>query len=480
MQKKFLSNLLLLIFLNLLIKPLAIFGIDATVQNRVGSEAYGLYFAVLNLSYLFNILLDLGINNYTTKHVARYPDIVPSYLGKLVGIKFILFALYALVTTFAGWLLGFDAFGMALLGLLIVNQFLVVFIAYLRSHLTGLMLFRSEALISVLDKLLLILFCGALLVGPFRQNIFHIEWLVYIQTACYALSFLTASVLLFKHIGVPKLRWKPVFTYAVLKQSFPYALLILLMSLYSRTDSVMIERLLPDGDTQSGFYAQGFRLLDASFMFAMLFSGLLFPIFSRMLQQKQAIGPIVRSASGILISGAIALGVISIFHASEILSLIYKDVSVASVNSFRLLMAGFTGMCTVLIYGTILTANGSLRFLNVVSVAGIAINIFSNFLLIPKYGAPGAAFTTLITQSAMALIQYFYARRIAHIRFSPVYFLRFVAFIALFTGFVWFMQFTVNTGHIALLLEFIIVPVLILLLKLVDLRRIREEMLSEV
>ena len=59
MQKKFISNLILLALLNLVIKPVAIFGIDVTVQNRVGSEDYGLYFSLLNFTYLFNILLTL-------------------------------------------------------------------------------------------------------------------------------------------------------------------------------------------------------------------------------------------------------------------------------------------------------------------------------------------------------------------------------------------------------------------------------------
>jgi len=44
MQRIFFSNLVLMIFLNLLIKPLALFGIDATVQNRVGAAEYGFFF----------------------------------------------------------------------------------------------------------------------------------------------------------------------------------------------------------------------------------------------------------------------------------------------------------------------------------------------------------------------------------------------------------------------------------------------------
>ena len=59
MQKKFVSSLLLLLLLNVLVKPLWIFGIDLTVQNRVGAEAYGLYAAIFSFTMIFNIVLDL-------------------------------------------------------------------------------------------------------------------------------------------------------------------------------------------------------------------------------------------------------------------------------------------------------------------------------------------------------------------------------------------------------------------------------------
>ena len=58
MQKQFLSNLIITILLNLLVKPVALFAIDASVQNRVGEAEYGLYFTLLNLTVIFNIFLD--------------------------------------------------------------------------------------------------------------------------------------------------------------------------------------------------------------------------------------------------------------------------------------------------------------------------------------------------------------------------------------------------------------------------------------
>ena len=71
MQKKFVTNLGFLLLLNLLIKPFWLLGIDRAVQNTVGAESYGLYAALFNVSFLFNILLDVGITNYNNRNSYR-------------------------------------------------------------------------------------------------------------------------------------------------------------------------------------------------------------------------------------------------------------------------------------------------------------------------------------------------------------------------------------------------------------------------
>ena len=71
MHKKLFSSILLFLLLNILIKPFWILGIDVGVQNAVGAEEFGLYFAIFNFTYIFNILLDLGITNFNNKNIAH-------------------------------------------------------------------------------------------------------------------------------------------------------------------------------------------------------------------------------------------------------------------------------------------------------------------------------------------------------------------------------------------------------------------------
>ncbi|MEN9399684.1 MAG: hypothetical protein RL632_785 [Bacteroidota bacterium] len=405
MKKKLLIDLLIIILLNVLIKPVAIFGIDAAVQNRLGSDTYGLYFSLLNLSYLFNMVMDLGINNYTTRNVAQYPHIVPSYLGKIIGLRLILFVIYTLITLTFGLAIGYRDGAIYILGILIFNQFLNTLILYVRSHLGGLHLFRTDAIISVLDKFLLIGICGYLLLTT-TDDYFKIEWLIWSQTISYALTLIVGLTLLIKHIGLPTLKFKWTFSFAIIRQSLPFALLALLMMLYTRTDSIMLERIHEHGAYQAGLYAKGFRLLDTLYMFGMLFATLLLPVFSRMLKEKSAdTRLLLESARDLLMGGAIVIAFISMHLATRVLGWIYTDDINEAAPAFILLMWSFVAMTVTLVYGTLLTAKGDLRFLNISAALSIAINIGLNYVLIPKYGATGAACATLVTQTFIAICQ---------------------------------------------------------------------------
>lgn len=440
MQKKFISNLAFLVILNFLVKPVAIFGIDATVQNQVGADSYGIYFSLLNFSMLFNIILDFGINNFTTKNIAQYPHIASKYIGKILVFRLILFLFYAVFSFSIAFVLNWNSYELYLLGFLVLNQMLVTFIAYIRSHFSGLLLFKTEAILGILDRLLLILICGTVLYFPFQNEPFKIEWFIWIQTICYGLTLIVGFILLFGKIKLPKLKYNAAFSIAIIRKSFPYALLILLMMIYTRVDSVMIERMHDNGKAESAFYAKGFRLVNAFFMFAMLFSNLLLPLFARMFQKNEDVSPLFSTASKLLVGGSILLATVSFFNSEFILSLIYTSEIEVSSPSFQLLMISFIGMCSTIIFGTLLTAKGNMLFLNSVAGVGILINFGINFYLIPRYGATGAAIATCITQTIVSGIQLVYCLKVLQIPISLKFLAQFVLFIGSLLAICYFYQ----------------------------------------
>lgn len=432
MKRKFLTNLLLLLFLNLLVKPFWIFGIDLTVQNTVGPDEFGFYFVVFNFSFLFNILLDLGITNFNNRNIAQNNQLLNKHFSGIISMKILLGFFYFAVTFIVALILKYNTERLALLALLGLNQFLISLTLYLRSNISGLLMFKTDSFLSVLDRLLMILFCGMLLWGHVTDGPFRIEWFVYSQTAAYVLTALTALVIVVRKANFRKPSWNRPFFVMIMKQSFPFALLVLLMTLYNRLDPVMIDKLLPRsiGQEQVGIYASGFRFLDAANMIAFLFSVLLIPIFSRMIKNRESVREMLRLSYTLIITLAVIVSAGSWFYSYPLMDLLYDSHIGESVAVFQPLMLGFIAVSTSYIFGTLLTANGNLKELNLVALTGLAINLTMNFILIPRLMAVGSAYASLITQFITAGLQVFLVIRI--FRFNVSY--RYLIVLAVFAS----------------------------------------------
>lgn len=430
MKKKFLSNLLLLLILNVLIKPFWFFGIDVAVQNQVGEEMYGFYFSLFNFAFILNILLDLGITNFNNRTISRDHDLLNPHLSKIVPLKFLLSIIYAVIVFGAGLLIGYSSIQFKLLLVLILNQFLSSFILYLRSNISGIQLYRTDSLLSVLDRSMMILFNGILLWTNITRQPYRIEWFVYSQTLSYSITFIIIFLIVRFHSGQIKLNFSLAAFTSILKKSYPFALLILLMSFFNRADSVMIERLLPDGKEQAGIYAQSFRFLDALSQFALLFAGLLLPMFSKMLKTGENTEGLISLAASLLLGIGIAVAGLGIFYNHEIIEFMYHEVKLYSPAIFSILMCGFIFISLSYIYGTLLTANNNLRQLNILAALTVVLNIGLNLLLITRYKALGAAIASLSSQGFYAISQVILARRLLKFQLHTFFIIK----IILYTG----------------------------------------------
>ncbi len=469
MQRKFLKNLVFLMILNLLIKPFWLLGIDRTVQNTVGAGEYGFYFAVFNFSFLFNILLDLGITNFNNRNIAQNNHLLKKHMSKIIVLKALLFLLYVVFTFGGALLINYSREQIILLAFLGFNQFLLSFILYLRSNFGGMHMFVTDSIMSVLDRCLMIIICGVLLWGNVVGE-FKIQYFVYAQTVAYSLTVLTGISLLLRKIRsrILRLDWNLPFFLMIIKKSFPFAILVLLMAFYNRIDGVMLERLLSDSDGAfyAGLYASAYRLLDASNMVALLFSVLLLPIFARMLKQKQSVEELAKLSFTLIIMPAIIV-VIGAFHYSqEIMELLYPqhidETAVeyayrmeSSSKVFSLLMFCFCAIASTYVFGTLMTANGNLKHLNIIATTGMILNISLNLWLIPTLYAYGSAISSVLTQFLVAGFQILIVRKIFKFKINYLLISKIAAFIigmviinrlSLQLPFAWYINFVIMIG----------------------------------
>ena len=471
MQKKFITNLLFLLVLNLLIKPFYILGIDAEIINRVGAETYGVYFSLFNFSFLFNIFLDLGINNYNTKNIAQNEHLLSKYFSKLFSLKLLLVVGYALFTIAAGFVWGYSNYALKLLLILTFNQGIVALIMYLRSNLGGMQMFVKDSIISVLDRFLMIVFCSALLWGNIMNKPFEIEWFIYAQTVSYGITLLLALYWVWEKSSFIKMKYNHLFSMVIIRQSLPYALLILLMTFYYRSDAVMLEKMLEDGSKQAGYYAQAYRFFEAGNMVAYLFSVLLLPIFSKMIKAKQSLHGIVDISFKIMFSGAIILSVMCFQFGDEIMNWRYNDLSYQSVQLFSVLMFCFVCISSTYVFGTLLTANGDLRVLNLLAGSALIINIGLNLLLIPKWQALGSAVASLITQLFVSITQIIVTKKKFNINSTFKGYVQFVGFVLGVFSIAYFSRLYISNWVLAMVVFVLISYVYALSIRMIPIKR---------
>lgn len=379
MRKSFVQNIIFLVLINLIVKPFWVLGIDRTVQNTVGHDIYGWYQVLFTFTLLFQIVLDFGLQSYNAKMVSQSPDSILSLFPNILVAKGILAIAYLAITLSYGVFLGYTSSHFALLLLLIMAQIAASFLLFFRSNIAALQYFKTDSLFSITDRVIAIAILGSILF-IWNQNKFSfaIETYALAQLIAYSLAAIAAF---FVCITLRKIAWRHIKlkkTLQIIKDSFPYALLIFLMAIYTRADVILLQYI--SLDTQlAGKHAAAFRLLDvANNMSGVLIAGMLLPLFGKMIANKEPFAPIADLAIRILFPFGIALAAFCTFYSIDILQFLYNDIETKDAAILGWLMWTFPLYCMNYVYSTLLTANGNLKTLIGISLGAVALNLILN------------------------------------------------------------------------------------------------------
>jgi O-antigen/teichoic acid export membrane protein len=153
---------------------------------------------------------------------------------------------YIFIAFSVAFLMKYKADQMKLLCWLAFNQILTSFILYLRSNVSGLLMFKTDSILSILDRVLMIFFaayCYGVILRPQIQ-----DRMVRIFSDRRLWNDCTGGVgfIVIKKASFRKLNVNWPFFLMIIKRSLPFASLVLLMTLYNRLDPVMLGKLLPD------------------------------------------------------------------------------------------------------------------------------------------------------------------------------------------------------------------------------------------
>ena len=449
MRAAFVKNLLWLQLLNWLVKPLWILWIEREIQLRMGDSWYGVYTLHFNLTLLFAVLLDAGLNSYAAREIAAN--------GRMAHPRRMLFLRLALGLVYVVLVVGVAQVQPGIQGAFLLyallNQLLASVVLMLRSILQGKQRFVSDSWLSVVDRVVALAICTWML-KVYTPTMFASEGGVLMfqlaQFFGYAMALLLGLVLVFwggkkdrlvlDGIAPVKDTVKSLGDWS--KEVVWFGVMALAMSLFTRIDVQMIQRYagsalldIPGldglklaaeaGYREIGVYAKGYRLLDAALIFSTLLSTQLLPLLSKRLSAGEDNHPIISMGFRLvfmvsvgvacgawfygdflmnwLYHGQMQLGSVTQAGGVEILrSMVYSPEIMNVSMIFKVLMLAFVPMSLVHVFGTYVTAAGHMRWLAQLALTCVLINVAFNYIEIPKAGALAAAVGCLITQWVFA------------------------------------------------------------------------------
>jgi O-antigen/teichoic acid export membrane protein len=403
LRREFVVNILWLIGLNVLIKPFFIFGIDRQVQNTVGEVAYGQYFALLSWAFLIQILADAGIQQLNSNHTARHPVLINRYLSLLLPIKLVLGGLFTLILVGIAQVTPAGQAGAPLIYAIAATQVGMSLLLYLRTNVAALGFYRTDSFLSICDRLLAIMFCGLpLWIWP---HCYTIEWFALGQLVAVWVTLLVAALWLIWQVGWPRHRVRIRHSLRILRQSLPYAAVILAMSVYSRLDAVLLDWFSHDAPARVGIYAAAYRLLDAANMLGYIFSTLLLPMLARLFQHggAAAASPLVYLSNKIIFTISITLAALLTGLAPTIMLLLYHKTEPVYATTLSILAWTHVAVSGIYIYVSVLTVAENLRLILKIAVFGAIFSLLLGLCLVPHFGVTGAAATGLATHISMVV-----------------------------------------------------------------------------
>jgi O-antigen/teichoic acid export membrane protein len=159
-----------------------------------------------------------------------------------------------------------------------------------------------------------------------------------------------------------------------------------------------------------GVYSLGYQLAYAIDLLAQSFNSAWVPFFYRYGATPQAIG-IHREMTSMVMAGFGALSALLAIHAELVVTVVSRPEFLPAAELIPILTVAFFAHVFYIAVVTVVFYARRTAVLPVITGASAAVNIGSNFFLIPALGIKGAAWATLLAFGFMAIATYVPARR---------------------------------------------------------------------
>lgn len=400
----------------------------------------GQYQFVLSYVLIFSTIVDFGIQQYFTKKISEDPGNTKKYFQNFFTFEsFISVCLYALLVGLA-WFRNFESsvfLAICVAGLgMVANALTYPFLSVMAAFQD----MKKVALINFLNSLvnISVIFLAIYLKGS-------IIFLASIQLIFGILDLILYRIFVTKHIPKPDVfisifKFEPKLILGILKQGWPFALLVGFSAIYNRVDVLIITELR--GFTETGLYTAAYKIFDLLGFFPSVVSFTLYPFFAG-LMVKKALNDIrlnLEKYLRLMIVLAIPMAVGGMLLSAKLIDLVAGPGFSDAAPVLAILIWAPAILFIYIPVNALVISQQTKKALMITGI-NVIVNILGNLILIPKYGIKVAAVMTVISESIQAIFYfYFVNKNIVNFKFASFFYKPF--FSALIMAFaLWYVRF---------------------------------------
>lgn len=162
------------------------------------------------------------------------------------------------------------------------------------------------------------------------------------------------------------------------------------------------------GAADAGVYSIAAQMIDLMLIVPTTAAALTLPHIVRSASPRATVGRLAREVGLVCVPLALLAGLV----APILIEVLFGEAYAGATRPFRILLPGFVLLAVETALAQILAARGYPIQLTIAWVLGLASNVAANLVLIPRWGASGAAFASTASYGLVALLVWFLVRRI--------------------------------------------------------------------
>jgi len=371
-----------------------VFLFHVLAARRLGVERYGVLSFAMAFTTMLGVITDLGLGTIATREVARDPERARSQVSsaltiRLVASVFVIGAIAILVN-----LLGYPKTTIRIvyicsafvLANAVATLFCAVFQGYERMELLTLNRTAQTAVLVI----------GALLLSRGVAAAEKYAFLYVVSgVAAVALAVTSAASLL----GRLELSFSFELWRRVLRASVPIGLATVFTMFYYWAGTTVLSKMA--GDAAVGTYSAAFRVANGLAFMGFAFSGAVYPLFSRLVARSaERLTRAVELSVRFMFMLVLPVAAFGSVFAAQVLLLLYGPAYNGAVAVLRLLASWGAIASMNSLLSNYLVSGGRSGVVTVQTGVSLAINLCLNLVLIPVFGALGAAMAIAASEAA--------------------------------------------------------------------------------